>query len=142
MNLTRKIFGFAQIILAIFVLAFSAHAAGEVDTSFLAYLNSLPAGTVNDILVQTDGKVLVGGNFRLVGNNIRYGLFRLNADGSFDASFQPPAFYNASGLGGTINTMALQPDGKILVGGNFQGANSIPKQALMRLNADGSMDAH
>jgi uncharacterized delta-60 repeat protein len=141
MNLTRKTFGFAQLILAIFVLALSAHAAGEVDTSFLAYLNGPPAGTVNKILVQPDGKVLVGGNFRIVGNNVRYGLFRLNADGTFDAGFQPPAFYNANGVGGTISMIALQPDGKILVGGDFQGANSIPKQGMMRLNGDGSMDA-
>jgi uncharacterized delta-60 repeat protein len=99
-----------------------------------------PAGTVNKILIQPDGKILVGGNFRVVVNNVCAGLIRLNADGTFDTGFQPPAFYNASYTDGTINAIALQPDGKILVGGDFQGAGSVAKQGIMRLNANGSID--
>ncbi len=140
MNLARKIFSFAQFILVIFVLTFSARAAGEVDTSFQAYLNGSPSGTVNKILVQPDGKVLVGGGFRIVGNYARAGLFRINSDGTFDTSFQPPDFSNFSGVGGIISSIVLQPDGKILVGGDFLTANGIAKQGIARLNADGSLD--
>ncbi len=140
MNFARRTFGFAQTGLVICVLAFFAFAAGEVDTSFLANLNGSPAGTINKILVQPDGKALIGGNFRVVGNFARSGLFRLNSDGTVDTTFQPPNFFNSSGTGGTISTIGLQTDGKILVGGNFQGANGILKQGLMRLNTDGSMD--
>ncbi|MEZ5427038.1 MAG: FG-GAP-like repeat-containing protein [Pyrinomonadaceae bacterium] len=141
MNLTKKTFRFTQLILVLFVLAFSAHAAGEVDTSFLANLHGFPSGTVKKILVLPDGKALVGGNFRIAGNFTRSGLFRLNSDGTIDTSFQLLDFYNVSGIGGTINAMALQADGKILVGGDFQGANSVARQGLMRLNADGSIDS-
>jgi uncharacterized delta-60 repeat protein len=140
MNLTRKTFGFAQFILVIFVLTFSAHAAGEVDTSFLANLTSQVSGSVNKILVLPDDNVLVGGNFRVAGGYTRSGLFRLTSGRSIDASFQPPSFYNGSGIGGTINAIAVQSDGKILVGGDFQGANGVPKQGLMRLNTNGSID--
>jgi len=139
MNLAKKTLGFAQFILVTFVLTFSAHAAGEVDTSFLANLTTA-SGRVSKILVQPDGKTLVGGNFRVAAGYTRTGMFRLNTDGTIDTSFLPPSFYNASGVGGTINVMALQSDGKILVGGDFQGANNIVKQGIMRLNADGSID--
>jgi uncharacterized delta-60 repeat protein len=141
MNLTRKTFGFAQFILVVFALTFSAYAAGEVDTNFLANLSGSPAGTANKILVQPDGKTLVGGNFRIAGSFARAGLVRLNSDGTVDTSFQPPNFYNSLGIGGTINAIALQSDGKILVGGDFQGASDMPKQGLMRLNTNGSIDS-
>ena len=141
MNLARNFFGFAQFILVVFVLTFSAHAAGEVDASFLASLSGAASGRVNKIIVQPDGKALVGGNFRTAGILPRAGLFRLNTDGTVDASFQPPSFYNLSGTGGSISAIDLQSDGKILVGGDFQGANSIQKQGIMRLNSNGSIDA-
>ncbi len=99
-----------------------------------------PGGTVNKILVQPDGKILVGGNFRVVGNNVCDGLVRLNADGTVDTSFLPPAFYNIGTTSGTINAIALQPDGKIMVGGDFQGAGSVSRRGIMRLNANGSID--
>jgi uncharacterized delta-60 repeat protein len=140
MNLTRKIFGFAQFILVIFVLTISARAAGEVDTSFLANLTGQSAGRVNKIVVQPDGKALVGGNFRVAAGVVRSGLLRLNTDGTLDTSFQPPNFFNPGGIGGTINAIGLQSDGKILVGGDFQGADSTQRQGLMRLNTNGSID--
>ncbi len=139
MNLAKKTFSFAQLILVTFVLTFFAHAAGEVDTSFLANL-TVSSGRISKILVQPDGKTLVGGNFRVAGGFTRVGMFRLNIDGTIDTSFQPPTFYNSSGIGGTVSVIALQSDGKILVGGDFLGANSIPKPGMMRLNADGSID--
>ncbi|MFP5443182.1 MAG: delta-60 repeat domain-containing protein, partial [Betaproteobacteria bacterium] len=65
---------------------------------------------VLSVVVQTDGKVLLGGGFTLLGSQTRNRIARLNADGSVDASFDPNA-------DGAVNTLALQPDGKILVGG-------------------------
>ena len=141
MTLSQRISGF--LLLVVFSLAWpvTTNASGEVDKSFGGYLTNLPGGIVNRIAVQPDGKVLAAGNFRFARSFSRAGLIRFNTDGTIDAGFQPPAFYNGSGVGGTINSMVLQPDGKILVGGDFQGANSIPKQGMMRLNADGSIDS-
>ena len=42
---------------------------------------------------------------------------------------------------GLVSTIAAQPDGKILIGGNFSSVNGTPRNFLARLNADGSLDA-
>jgi uncharacterized delta-60 repeat protein len=47
--------------------------------------------------------------------------------------------FNAS-LNSFASSIALQPDGKILVGGNFTTVNGTPKSFLARLNADGALD--
>src|SRR5690349_20549103 len=71
-------------------------------------------GPVRATVVQPDGKILVAGWFHAYDGTNRYRIARLNADGTLDASFDPG--YGASG---TITAMALQPDGKILIGGVF-----------------------
>ena len=129
------------IVLTVLIVTSLAHAAGEVDTSFLANLSSSASGVVNDILVQPDGKILAGGSFRAAGGYARAGLVRLNADGTVDTNFRPPDFFSLAGIGGPISVIALQSNGKILVGGGFQGANAISRNGLMRLNTDGSIDA-
>ena len=128
------------IVLVVLFSSVTARAAGEVDTNFLANLGGFGGGSANRILVQTDGKILVGGSFRIAGAYARAGLVRLNADGTVDTGFRPPEFFSSSGIGGTINTIGLQSDGKILVGGSIQGAGAILRQGIMRLNADGSID--
>ena len=95
--------------------------------------------------VQPDGKILVGGSFTMLGGGgtgttPRNRIGRLNADGSLDTSFNPGA--NGVGL-----AVAVQPDGKILVGGYFTmlgggGTGTTPRNRIGRLNADGSLDTH
>ena len=101
------------------------------DTSFNATANS----TVEDILLQPDGKILIGGGFTQVNGVNRGRIARLGADGSLDASFNPPG-----GANNTIETIALQPDGKIIIGGMFTAVNGANRGYLARLNADGSLD--
>ena len=46
-----------------------------------------------------------------------------------------------TGLGGTAQVIAVQPDGKIVVGGNFAEVAGVPTpHELLRLNADGTVD--
>ena len=61
-------------------------------------------------------------------------IARLNADGSVDASFNPDA-------NGAVNSLAVQPDGKVLVGGFFTTIGGQTRNNIARLNADGSADA-
>ena len=68
-------------------------------------------GIVHAVVVQPDGKILVGGDFKSVLGTERNGIARLNADGTLDMAFNPNAR--------TVYAIALQADGKILVGGNF-----------------------
>src|ERR1700682_532602 len=119
------------------------NADGTVDMSFNPGANNV----VYALVVQPDGKILVGGNFfKLggggVGTTTRNAIGRLNADGSLDNSFDP----GASKVGGVpiVYTMALQPDGKVVVGGYFQGlgggTGSTVRNWIGRINADGTLD--
>ena len=60
-------------------------------------------------------------------------LARLNTDGSLDTSFTSAADY-------FVNTLAVQPDGKILVGGRFGTVAGQTRNNIARLNQDGSLD--
>src|SRR5207253_2492897 len=102
----------------------------------------------NDLIqgwaLQPDGKILAVGDFTTMGSggtgtNARNRIARLNVDGSLDSSFNP-------GANAPITTVALQPDGKILVGGGFTtlgggGTGTTARNRIGRLNADGSLDA-
>lgn len=118
----------------------AAYGAGELDPTFNASAYGKLNGDVNVIKIQPDGKILIGGFFTEVNGFAVSGVARLNADGSTDTSFKSLDFYGASGSGGEVFAIALQTDGKILVGGNFLGAGSSPVPGLRRLNADGSLD--
>ena len=88
---------------------------GSMDTGFVA--GGLGTdGLVRSIAVQTDGKIVLGGEFTKVNGIVLNGIARLNADGTTD-----PLFFPGTGTGGTgvINSLALAPDGSILVGGTF-----------------------
>jgi uncharacterized delta-60 repeat protein len=82
---------------------------------------------------QTDGKILVGGYFSMLGGQTRYYLGRLNADGTLDTTFNPEA-------NSYVFSLAVQPDGKILVGGYFTMLGGQPRNYLGRLNSDGTLD--
>jgi uncharacterized delta-60 repeat protein len=86
-----------------------------------------------------DGKALIGGRFRTVNGVPRSGIARLNADGSLDASFDPGA-----GIGGStkrgVNAILAQPDGRIVIGGQFSQVDGVDRLCLARLEGDGTLD--
>ncbi|MBI2924699.1 MAG: DUF1929 domain-containing protein [Verrucomicrobia bacterium] len=108
------------------------NANGTLDTGFLNGLAGAN-GTVNAVGVQSDGKILIGGDFTTVNDQTRNQIARLNADGSPDLGFNPSA-------NGTVNAIALQSDNTILIGGNFTTVNSISRSRIARLNAGGGLD--
>ena len=88
-------------------------------------------GAVRVVVVQPDGKILIGGDFTTLSPNggvpvTRNHIARLNPDGTLDTAFNP----NANGV---VYAIAVQADGKILVGGFFNGANSIGGQTRNRI---------
>lgn len=118
---------------------------GAVDTTFngTGYLD-LFFGTVQDrgkcIKIQPDGKIIVAGRSGDLGQN--FAMARINTNGTLDTSFgsngkvQTTFFGTQSG----VNSIALQPDGKIILGG---WTNNLPYEydfALIRYNSDGSID--
>jgi hypothetical protein len=110
---------------------------GELDTSFnaqLAIWSSLVK--VTSIAQQSDGKLLVGGLFK-INNRLENNFVRLNSDGSYDTSFTSPL------PGSSIDTICIQPDQKILIGGSFAFlavSNTTQYRGIARLNQDGSLD--
>jgi len=95
------------------------NANGIRDTNFNTSIGGVG---VSSVVLKADGKLLMGGPFNTVNGTNRNGLARLNSDGSLDDTFTP-----AAGVGGS--PLALQPDGKVIVGG------------YARINANGSLDS-
>jgi uncharacterized delta-60 repeat protein len=110
---------------------------GSLDTTFNPGTSGGSSG-VYSMAVQTDGKIVVGGYFTNLCGQERYYLGRLNADGSLDISFN----LGAAGFSGVeyVNSLAVQADGKIVVGGHFTNLGGQPRSCIGRLNADGSVD--
>ncbi|MDB5267064.1 MAG: hypothetical protein JWP58_104 [Hymenobacter sp.] len=110
------------------------NADGTRDAAFANLLGS--NGSVSRILVQPDGRIVVGGTLAFLGQNPAPGLARLNADGTVDTTFQPQL---ASGRIVNVNGLARQADGKLLVAAYVQNGTAGSYQ-LLRLQANGTQD--
>ena len=122
------------------------NADGSLDSTFGSggkVVTPIGAGDdyANDLALAPDGKIVVAGR-SYNGTNFDFALARYNADGSLDASF---------GSGGKVVTpigsgydqafaLALAPDGKIVAGGQSYAGSTNMDFALVRYNADGSLD--
>jgi uncharacterized delta-60 repeat protein len=124
-------------------LSFSTvRAAGEVDVSFKATAYANDGTNLRKIAIQSDGKILVGGNFTVANGVPVVSIVRLNVDGTVDTQFKPPIFISPIGprLGGFIYDIGFQSDGKIIVVGSFGIGNNYTNRNITRLNTDGSLD--
>jgi uncharacterized delta-60 repeat protein len=105
------------------------NANGSLDPLF----NPGDSNTVNAIAIQSDGKILAARNsrvFQIPSTNV----VRYNPDGTLDGSFHG-ALANAS-----IECLALQADGKVLLGGMFTTLGGQSRVCLGRLNTNGTLD--
>ena len=105
---------------------------GSLDTTFNP--GNGFTGSVYQLILQPDGKILAVGSFVLYNNTARKGVVRINTNGSLDTTFTPtidPFF---------LSVVGIQADGKILVGGWFTQPTGGQQIKLIRLNADGSLD--
>lgn len=116
------------------------NADGSLDSNFDSQV-----GFVQAMCLQADGKIIVVGSFSEVrssasaANITRNCIVRLNDDGTVDSGFDPRA-------SGSVNCIAVQPDGKIIIGGNFTelrpngAASPTTRNFVARLNTDGTLD--
>ncbi|WP_129632463.1 hypothetical protein [Candidatus Oscillochloris fontis] len=109
---------------------------GSLDPSFAPGLDAY----VETLLVQPDGKLIIGGQFSTVNITSRPNIARFNADGNLDSTFDPGTGMRLTYGPGIVSSLALQPDGKILVGGLFSKINGVNTPCMARLNANGSLD--
>ena len=118
----------------VILLTLPACAFGQAslfDPSFA--IGSGANGFVSSILVQRDGKILVGGGFTKISGQSHPYLARLNSDGQIDTSF-------ASGTDGEVYRLIEQPDGKVLVGGVFSNLQGVARLGIGRLLTNGVVD--
>jgi uncharacterized delta-60 repeat protein len=125
---------------------------GSIDETFLENavygtnttnaMSSKFSGPVLSLALQTDGKILVAGNFVTYGGITgRNRLIRLNADGTLDEGFSVNA--NASNkFNSTVRSVCVADDGSIIVGGDFTIFGGVTnRNRLVKLNSDGTTDA-
>jgi uncharacterized delta-60 repeat protein/prepilin-type N-terminal cleavage/methylation domain-containing protein len=93
---------------------------------------------VQTIVIQPDGKILIGGRFAEVSGSTRASVARLNETGSIDAGFQNPGVAGDSYP--QVSTIALQPDGKLLIAGEFSTVDGEARRSVARLESDGALD--
>ena len=110
---------------------------GSKDTSFV--IGSGFNSDVNKIVIQSDGKIVVGGEFTSYNGTTANYIIRLNSNGSIDSSFVYGTGFDLSAFGG-VYAISIQSNGKILLGGIFTIYNGIGANSIVRLNTDGSID--
>ena len=116
-----------------------AQSPGTQDTTFAD--GTAADGAFYALALQSNGQVLVGGSFTSFRGASRNAVARLNTDGSLDSLNPGLAFSGYNGALPTIQAVAVQADGKILAAGSFTVLNQSAGGGVVRLNADGSLDA-
>jgi uncharacterized delta-60 repeat protein len=92
-------------------------------------------GAVFDLVIQTDGKIVIVGAFTQYNGVARNRVARLNADGTLDTNFAVGTGPNA-----TVESVALQADGKVVIGGQFGTVSGSTRSGVARLLATGAVD--
>lgn len=106
---------------------------GSLDTTFAEGIQ--PNNYVSGIKFIDSNKILIGGAFTEINNHYRYSFACIKADGSLDTLFNP-----RTGLYANVEIITIQPDGKILAGGDFKSYNDHLTKGIVRILPDGEID--
>lgn len=129
---------------------FRLNADGTKDSTFLtgvhldAASGSVDGAILNALVVLPDGKILIGGRFDAATEVPRRDFVRLNSDGSVDGSFVSTGFdlgfLDLDGTRNGVTSILVQPDGKMIVAGDFRKYLTSSPNGIVRLNTDLSID--
>jgi uncharacterized delta-60 repeat protein len=108
---------------------------GSVDATFNPDTGASVSGSVQAVLVQPDGRILIGGVFTSVNGVSLNHLARLNQDGTLDTAFNV-----GQGANNSVLALALDSQQRILVAGQFSQCSGVTRNGLTRLNPDGTVD--
>jgi uncharacterized delta-60 repeat protein len=104
---------------------------GSLDESFS---DPNVSGDIHTLVIQSDGRALIGGDFTNV-SGLSWGrIARLNADGCLDTSFNPI-------VNGAVTCIQPLADLGFVIGGSFTVINNVTKSFLAKLNHNGTLDA-
>jgi uncharacterized delta-60 repeat protein len=119
-------------------------AAGTLASSCSLYLNttldftytqSMELGDVLAIAIQSNGDALVGGQFTTVTGTSRGGIARINVSGTLDTTYNPNTATAVD-----VRSIAIQSDGKAIIGGRFTTVSGSTRNRIARINTDGTLD--
>ena len=109
------------------------NADGTLDGTFNPSTGA--SGLVRTTAIQSDGKIIIGGEFTSYDGTASNRIARLNTVGTLDGTFNI-----GTGAGDWVYIIAIQSDGKIIIGGNFGIYNGTSRNKIARLNTNGSLD--
>jgi uncharacterized delta-60 repeat protein len=111
------------------------HKDGSLDTAF--NFNGGTEAAIYAVAVAPGNQYVIGGAFNSYNGNPSHHFARLNADGSLDSSFSSS---QGSGANDIVRAVAVQNDGKVVIGGDFTQVDGVVRNHVARLNTDGSLD--
>ena len=116
------------------------NADGSLDTAFEANVTSTGLDSyVWALKIQSDGKIVIGGQFTTYNGTTVNHLARLNADGTLDTTFQTNL---GTGPNGNVLSLAIQPDGSIVFGGAYTQFNSVSGiRSIARVDSTGTLQS-
>jgi len=116
---------------------------GSVVTTF-----GDPTAAAKAVVLRADGKIIVvgvsgAGPYSELND---FALARYNSDGSLDPTFGSGGkvithFPGVDNTGSSATSAALQPDGKLVVGGHYKNEREPHQFALARYNSNGTLDS-
>src|SRR5689334_21559209 len=128
---------FALVILTSSVIAATDYAVDQSFNPQFTFPEFLVDESIGDLVVQPDGKILVGGTFEIANGASNNYIVRLNPDGTTDNTFHSP-IVPSSGFINYVRSIYLLPGGKLFVTGKFKINNQF--SSYVKLNANGSID--
>lgn len=103
-----------------------------------------PVLYVNNMVLQTDNKIIIAGYFSEINGVQHTSIARLLPTGELDNTFTTSAssseFYSVGAAIQVPLCMSIQNDGKIIIGGRFDSYDGFTRNNLLRLNSDGTLD--
>ncbi len=109
---------------------------GQPDPAFTSpFPTSNFAPRIYTLAVQSDHNILAAGSFSSVAGSARINIARFQPTGALDATFDAGTGPNA-----LVRILALQPDGRMMIGGEFTSVNNTNRNRIARLNYNGSLD--
>jgi len=109
------------------------NADGSLDTTFVPVSGA--NNSIRGMALQSDGRILIGGQFTTYDGVTRSNIARVMPNGTLDTTFNPGA-----GADRQVRSIAVQDDGKILIGGDFENYNGAVRSCVARLFANGALD--
>ncbi|GEM_PF-1395656 len=114
---------------------FRLNGDGSKDDGFTCEIPNDFSSSVTGIHLQSDGRMVIVGEFTLVNGVARNNVARLNADGSTDESFDP-----GTGADNRVRRVFPSTGDKLLIVGNFTEYDGQPRSGVAMINEDGSLD--